>query len=304
MGITARAMAFTERNRGALVANAWRQALVRPWVRFRLWTSVGRLFAPRLPDRWLFIGGCYNSGTTILREMLGAHPEIGTLPREGVELTSVFPDIEQGGWQRMWHRNADLTDLSHADPKTLARQAARDWAPWWPNGKRVFLEKSIIHGAWMPVLEAGFENCRFVGVVRNGLCAAEGIRRRAHPSGNAADELGANTYPIEEAAAQWVASNQRLLEDREKVSNFLEIRYEDLTADPIATLVRLFRFVGVDEHAARDLGGGVIAVGKRRFTIRDDNPASIARLTSSDRAAHRDVAGPMMVKLGYDGAPR
>lgn len=299
MRIGARLTAFYERNKGALLRNALRQALVRPWVRYRLWTSLGRLFSPRMPDRWVFIGGCYNSGTTILREVLGAHPEIGTLPREGVELTSVFPDTEQGGWQRMWHRNAALTDLADADPSALARQAARDWAPWWPRGKRVFLEKSIIHGAWMPMLEEGFGDCRFVGVVRNGFCAAEGIRRRAHPTGEAAAALGRDTYPIEEAAAQWVTSNRRLLRDRGTVSNYLEIRYEDLAADPVRVLKRLFAFIGVDENAVQDLGGGTIAIGGRRFTLRDDNPASLARLTPEDRAAHLAVSGPMMATLGY-----
>lgn len=296
-----RIKAFIERNRGSVLRNAIRQTSVRLWVRFKLWNSLGRLFKPRWPDQWVFMGGCYNSGTTILREMLSAHPEIASLPREGVELTSVFPDLEMNGWQRMSHRNAALADLEGIDPHAMARQAARDWAPWWARGKRIFLEKSIIHGTWMPALEKGFGECRFIGVIRNGMCAAEGIRRRARPSGAAAQSLKQNEYPIEEAAAQWVFSNERLFRDRDKVKHYLEIRYEDFVANPTDVLTRLFRFIGVDETAFEDRGDGMIAIGQRIFTVRNDNPASLARLTDADRSAFLNVAGSTMQTLGYSG---
>lgn len=35
------------------------------------------------PDKWLFVVGCYNSGTTLLAEMLSRHPNISGLPTEG-----------------------------------------------------------------------------------------------------------------------------------------------------------------------------------------------------------------------------
>ena len=39
------------------------------------------------PERWIFIIGCYNSGTTILASILNRHPSIGGLRTEGAFLT-------------------------------------------------------------------------------------------------------------------------------------------------------------------------------------------------------------------------
>src|SRR5690606_5918555 len=156
---------------------------------YRLWRVFGPFLRPREPETWVFMGGCYNSGTTILREMIGAHPAVASLPREGVELTDAFPVLEADGWVRMWFRNADKADLSGREPVALADRAKRAWSPWWRRDARAFSEKSIIHGAWMPTLDAGFSNARFIGVIRNGYCVCEGIRRRARPSGKARETL-------------------------------------------------------------------------------------------------------------------
>lgn len=291
---------FATRNRGAVFGKALRETVARGWIATRAWRFVGPFMPARQPQRWVFMCGCYNSGTTILREILGAHPEIASLPREGVRLTGAFPNLEAGGWQRMWFRNAALSDLSGQNPITLARRARKDWAPWWRLGAVVFLEKSIVHGSWMPVLEQGFGDCRFVGLVRNGFCAAEGIRRRARPSGAAAAELGRDHYDMRDVGQQWVFANARLARDRHKVQHYLEIRYEDFAADPVSVLTRLFRFIGVDETAFRQTETGEIEINGRRFTIRNDNPASLARLTEADRADFLSVAAPMMQDLGYD----
>jgi len=296
----ARINRFTERNRGAVLSKAWEATLVRLWLRLRLREALRPMIRPRQPQGWIFMGGCYNSGTTILREILGAHPDIGTLPREGLDLTDAFPDLEQGGWPRMGFRNAQMIDQVNADPTAAADRAQRDWSLWWDRGAKVFLEKSILHGAWMPALEQGFQGARFIGVVRNGYCACEGIRRRSRPAGVAAQLLGQATYPIDEVGRQWVFSNQALRRDGPKLGQYREIRYEDFTANPAGTARDLFRFVGLDDRLVQDQGGGKIRVGTREFTISNQNADSIARLTSSDLAAINPVISPMMRDLGYD----
>jgi hypothetical protein len=291
---------FATRNRGAVLGKALRETIARGWIATRAWRFVSPFMPDRQPQRWVFMCGCYNSGTTILREILGAHPEVASLPREGVRLTGAFPNLEAGGWQRMWFRNATLSDLAGQDPIGLSRRARKDWAPWWRPGAAVFLEKSIVHGSWMPFLEKGFGDCRFVGLVRNGFCASEGIRRRARPSGAAAAELGRDHYEMRDVGQQWVFANARLARDRHNVQHYMEIRYEEFAADPVSVLTRLFRFIGVDETAFHQTESGAIEINGRRFTIRNDNPASLARLTEADRADFLSVAAPMMQELGYD----
>jgi len=290
---------FRERNEGAVLRKGLQEVSVRLWMRAGLRHLVGPMIPIRHPEGWIFIVGCYNSGTSILREILGAHPQIATLPREGVELTGVFPDLETGGWQRMWHRNVERADLSRRDPTVIAVQAMRDWAPWWGSGARFHLEKSIVHAAWMPALQAGFDNARFVGVIRNGLCASEGIRRRARPHGRARQVTGAEVYPIEEAGRQWVFANTALLRDRGELRRYTEIRYEDFTADPVVTIRELFADIGVDPEILEDEGPGRLRIGARRFHVTDHNAESAARLSDADIAALHPVIGPMMERLGY-----
>ena len=291
---------FAERNRGAVWTKARDEALVRLWLKPSLRAVLRPVMPKRQPQAWVFMGGCYNSGTTILREMLGAHPEVATLPREGVVMTDAFPALEAGGWQRMWWRNADKVAAVAADPARVAARAQADWAPWWRRGAKVYLEKSIAHGAWMPALEQGFENARFIGVIRNGYCACEGIRRRAKPSGAAAAELGREDYPLAEVGRQWVHANEVLLRDREALGQYHEIRYEAFAEAPADTLRALFRFVGVDDSVVEDLGGGHLRVAGRDFTVANQNAASLARLSAQDLAEITPVIGPMLDQLGYD----
>lgn len=299
MTVWNRVSAFVLRNRGALIRNLVREAAVRFWVRFKVWRILGPILPIREPEAWIFMGGCYNSGTTILREMIGSHPEVASLPREGVEITDAFPDLEAGGWVRMWFRNAKAADLSSCDPVNLANRAKRDWSPWWRRDARVFIEKSIIHGAWMPALDAGFRNARFIGVIRDGYCVCEGIRRRARPIEGARDDLGQDTYPIDEVGRQWVHANEVLIRDQHKIENYLEVYYEEFTANPVKTLRKIFEFVGVDPNVVSIDSAGMVIIGARRFAILNQNIESYARLSEEDRVALGAVIDPLMSQLGY-----
>lgn len=245
------------------------------------------------------MGGCYNSGTTILREMIGAHPEVASLPREGVVLTDAFPNLEANGWVRMWYRNAASVAQLYQNPRKAAQLAQRDWSVWWRRGASVYLEKSIVHGAWMPALEQGFDHAKFIGVVRNGYCVCEGIRRRAMPKGLAQQILGQDRYPLTDVGKQWVFANEVLLRDQTKVQHYIQIRYENFCASPLATIHSIFLFLGIDPAAATQQIDGTIVIGQRKFIVKNQNSESLARLTSADIAELDTVIGPMMDQLGY-----
>lgn len=274
----------------------------RTWMRLKLWRFIRPFVSVKEPQTWVFMGGCYNSGTTILRDMLGSHPEVASLPREGVRLTDAFPDLEQNGWARMWHRNENLMHLKDKqDPHSIAKTAMRDWSLWWQRKATVYLEKSIVHGAWMPTLQQGFNNTKFIGVVRNGYCVCEGIQRRAKPSGIARDTLGTSEYPLCEAGKQWVFSNKILMQHSDLVDHYFEIRYEELVADPLQCIHRLFTFIGVDPSVAFLTSDGGIDIGGCIFKVRDQNPNSLERLTEENRLELDQTIGTLMTELGYRG---
>ena len=62
----------------------------------------GRVGAIPTPGKWAFIAGCPDSGTTLLKRLLGSHPAIGTMPAEGHQLTDQLFMAESHGMPRLY----------------------------------------------------------------------------------------------------------------------------------------------------------------------------------------------------------
>jgi len=285
-------------------AGVWAQ--VRRWP-YRLRSHVlrqhwGQELAARLghelhPDRWVFILSCYNSGTTLLRQILGRHPAIGILPGEGVRFTDVLPRPEQFGWNRMWCQCVDAVRLP-AGPATsaVARRIQRQWSLLFPR-RPVLLEKSIANAARLPFLADHFRPAYCIYIVRNGYAVAEGIRRKAQPLKWGNGRFGPR-YPISLCAQQWRDTDRLLQADRGQAAHFLVVSYEELTAQPAAVLGRITRFLELDPLPASALAGtfsvhGVVA------PIHDMNGPSLARLQAADLDAIEAVAGEELDRYGY-----
>jgi len=117
--------------------------------------------------------------------------------------------------------------------------------------------------------------------------------------------LGRNTYPPAEAARQWVTSNEAWLRDRDALEHAYEFRYETFAADPGRVIGEVLEFIGADTAPFRDLDDGRVEMGGRPFTIRNENPGSLARLEDAARDEIAEVITPVMTRLGYDmGEPR
>ena len=68
---------------------------------------------------WVFLVGCYNSGTTLLAELLGQHPSISALSTEGHFITDQFVKDYDIGLPRMWVEREDLFRLNEDDFPSL-----------------------------------------------------------------------------------------------------------------------------------------------------------------------------------------
>jgi len=295
-----RLLRFLARNRDRPLRALAREPFLRAWCHEPVRMLVRPFVSRREPDRWIFLVGCYNSGTTIMRELLAAHPEVRALPREGVRLTSVFPTPENLGWERMWTACPEHMSMPRGHCRDMVDRMVRDWSPWWGPGGGVFLEKSISHLTRLDWLQANLPNAVFLAITRNGYCVAEGIRRRARPRGPARRELGRRDYPLEMAARQWVDANERLLAAAEGSDRFLRFGYEEVTAAPAEVLERIWRWTGLACPPTRLGGGDMLYISGRPFEFRNMNPASIARLTRDDIAAVNPVIGTMQARLGYE----
>lgn len=286
------------RNHGDLVRGISREAGAKLYRHSAVRRVLRAVIPERKPRKWLFLVGCYNSGTTILRRLLESHPEIGGLPFEGVDLTDAFPDLEQGGWPRMMYANRDLWGM---DPQTnawRAERARRDWSVWWKRDASVFLEKSIDHTVNMPWIDAHFPNAYFLGITRNGYCVNEGILRRAAPRGNAAIQVG-ERYPPEMLAEQWVAINDRLVSAPGKLARFHCLSYEALMADPVQQLRNIFGFLDLEAPTMQAMGH-LLTIGSIEHEVIDQNRKSLERLSEQAQSRMRPIMAPMMRQLGYE----
>lgn len=250
------------------------------------------------PERWIFVVGCYNSGTTLLRDLLGRHRDIACLPSEGVRLTDGLPRPEDFGWHRMWCRCLDEVRLEPgAHMEERAARVRRQWSLALPRRTANVLEKSIVNTARLPFLQDRFTPAWFVHLVRNGYAVAEGIRRKAEPSRFGRDEFG-NRYPLALCAEQWRESVEIVERDRPGVQRLLEVRYEDLAAEPVAVLERITDFLGLPPLPA-DSGDGTFLIHGVRSEIRDMNADSLGRLSGADMDEIAAVAGPALDRYGY-----
>src|SRR5688572_24611021 len=91
---------------------------------------------------WIFILGCYNSGTTLLNQLLAEHPSISGLPDEGVMLTDQLVKPEDYGWRRMWWKCVDQMESDRISRNRDSSRIKRHWSHFYED-KKFLVEKSI-----------------------------------------------------------------------------------------------------------------------------------------------------------------
>jgi hypothetical protein len=270
----------------------WKLARRRLKLSFRALTG-----KPLNPEKWVFVVGCYNSGTTLLANLLEAHPAINGLAREGVELTDALRRPELAGWPRMWSQCEDWVNL-RPDEATNER-AVRIKRQWSHHTKDsgLIIEKSIANMTRLEFLAEHFQPAYFIHIVRNGYAVSEGIMRRSHPQDWDRTEFG-ETYPPGLCAGQWQRSYERFQECRDRLPNVLELSYESLTEEPAEYLAAIADFLQIDafdpglieqEWSFREINS----------SIQNMNAKSISRLSEDEVDAIEETAGALLEQLGY-----
>lgn len=239
--------------------------LSRRWLRARRW-DVQRLPA----DRPVIVIGCSRAGTTLVYKTLSESPQLGTLQRE----THDF-------WMEL-HHPAQTNWATHAIDATLASAADRDHVSryfYTHTGRRRFVDKNNQNGLCVPYLYRLFPDAQFVFVKRspgdnlNSLIEGWG---KADEFATWSAQLPAKVdvengqysrwcfflaegwrdylnAPIEDVCAfQYVAINQAIVDAKALVppSQWCEVFYEDLVADPVAGFRQLYQQLGLSFDAA------------------------------------------------------
>ena len=245
------------------------------------------------PEKWVFLVGCYNSGTTLLRKVLGSHPLISALPSEGQYLTDQFPSDHEIGLSRMWVLREDLYRLTEKDVGPDAIRIKREWGIRLDKTRPLFLEQTPANAARVRWLQKKFENAYFIGIVRNGYAVSEGITRKAKPIHL---EHG---WSIAQAAYQWSRSNEILREDAKHLDHFMWCKYEDLAENPEKEISKILSFLEISERGKIEMDQNW-SVHERDQKIINFNSESIKRLTKEQIATINSVSKKMLLELNYD----
>jgi hypothetical protein len=278
--------------------------------------------------------GVGRSGTTLLRLMLDAHPEL-SIPGETGFLFPVF-DAVRAGEEIDALRFADLVtsfptwpDLAtdaedftaavlRLDPFSVtagAREFYRHYAT--ARGKSRWGDKTPAYGQLVPELLGVLPEAHIVHIVRDGRDVALSLRTTwFSPARNMAG-----------LARHWAGQIGSTRQQAEGRGCYTEVRYEDLLAEPADALRRICAAIDLDydpamltyhrEAAARlsemrdrVLPDGVTVIARQRrmdnhrLTSRPPDPARAGRwrveMSSSERDEFWAEAGDLLSDLGYE----
>ena len=282
-----------------------------------------------------FVVASPRSGTTLLRMMLDAHPELA-VPWETHFVPELIAVVETGGGaeealeavrgHRRWgdfHLDADalLERLRSHDPLRPG-DAVRCFYTLYAEaqGKPRWGDKTPEYVEFMRPIAGALGEARFVHVIRDGRdVALSRIHWRQRRSGK--------TPPMRRLARRWKEAITVARRQARRVPHYLEVRYEDLVADPEPTLHRVCGFAELDydpamlayhEHASermREIERTLPGTGDRveldaaqrldkhematRPPARDRIFAWRREMGETDRAEFEEVAGQLLAELGY-----
>ena len=279
-----------------------------------------------------FVVGVNRSGTTLLRMMLDAHPEL-TIPPETHFVPELIAAAEskdpapetllatitgQREWGDFGLDEDELLERFRAIEPLNAGDALRAFYSAYAKraGKPRWGEKTPIYVKSMRKIERALPEARFVHVIRDGRDVALSIRDRA-----------VKEHPIDRIAERWVRRITRAREQARHLAHYEEIRYENLILDTRPTLERvcgIFELPWDDalldyhersadrlEEMKRELpddGKRTTLSVERRMatharTTEEPDPRRASRWRESmDRsypARFESIAGPLLVELGY-----
>ncbi len=290
---------------------------------------IGRRSQPPAP----FVVGMNRSGTTLLRMMLDAHPQL-TIPPE----THFVPDlvkvaregaaspeallkviVAQREWGDFGLTEDELLDRFRAIGSPDAGDAIRAFFEAYAErvGKPRWGDKTPRYVTRMRLIADALPEAHFVHVIRDGRDVALSVRDRT-----------VKDYTVERVAQRWKEKVSKARRDAPLLKHYVELRYEDLVLDPKGSLRKISEFVDLPyddamlryheqaerrlQEMARELpeqGGKTRLSVERRMatharTTEPPDPERVTRwrneMSADDQAAFEGVAGALLVELGYE----
>ena len=278
-----------------------------------------------------FVVGMNRSGTTLLRMMLDAHPEL-TIPPETHFVPDLIRAVRRDGTPEAalaaMKAHREWEDFSFADAEALAWLRAADGDPGEAvrgfyrayaarQGKPRWGEKTPRYVVKMRQIQRALPEARFVHVIRDGRDVALSVLDRT-----------VRDIDAQHVAKRWMRKIETAREVAPKLSHYGEIRYEDLIVDTEPTLRRVCDLIELEfdpamldyherssdrlSEMARALPADEryadLSVERRMathaMTTKPPDADRVSRwkrqMSEPDRVEFEKVAGGMLDELGYE----
>lgn len=265
----------------------------------------------------LFVLGVSRSGTTLLRVILDRSPGIaipdesffvpllarrhrGTVdPEQFLDDLSRIPTLEAWGLSP-----DDVAPRLRSGMKTGTAIAAIFESIAAKEGKPRWGDKTPMYMRHLPLLERLFPDAQYVHLIRDGRDAALSFLRM--PEGTFT-RTWAHPETAAEFACLWRAevAAARELGRRAGSSRYLEVRYEELVAEPGPIVEKICEFARIPfEPAMLEYTGAVDVSGKPHHQRLLQPPTTGVRdwrseLSEKDARAFEEIAGELLSELGY-----
>ena len=276
------------------------------------------------------IVGAPRSGTTLLRFMIDAHPDVAIPPETGflrplsrmvghqVERTRIIETVtEAPTWPDFHLSKAAFWERLSAEPSPA--EAARCFYQLYAqkHHKLRWGDKTPLYGPHIAAIGALLPEARFIHLIRDGRDAALSLRGLWFSPGD----------DIATLAAYWRDTVEETRRQSRECAHYLELRYEELVQYPRRALERVADFIELQfseqmlryfervperleehgEHRARD--GSLLVSRERRHlqqarTRLPPDPSRVCawrqEMTPQERDTFESIAGSLLESLGYE----
>jgi hypothetical protein len=243
----------------------------------------------------IFNVGARRSGTYWVQRIVCAHPTVAEVPSE----THVFSHGIAPLMERFQHEDPGAQEVGrvYADRERLiaAVRALCDtvFGAFAQAGEQHVAERTPWHVLHLPLIAEVYPDARFVHIVRDGRDAVRSL---------VAQPWGPRT--VAEAAEEWRASVEAGRAAAPGLGErLLEVRYEEMLADPAAAIGRLYAHLGLE----RGLDEALAAAGEVANLGPQDRRVGAGKWREGwGRRDLRDferVADGLLRELGYAQGP-
>jgi hypothetical protein len=265
----------------------------------------------------LIVLGVGRSGTTLLRVMLDRNSELAIpdesffmLPlarrhRGRVKADAFYDDLRRLPRLREWDIAPEDVRPRLRDGMTTGEAISTIFETYAEkHGKPRWGDKTPLYMQHLPLLERLFPDALWVHLVRDGRDAA--LSFLALPPGFSG-KTWAQPSSVAQFAARWkVEIDAARALGRRAGGRYLELRYEDLVADPARELGRICEFASLPwEPAMVEYAGKVDVTNLPQHQRLAQPPTANVRdwrteMSPADAQAFENVAGDVLASSGYE----